>query len=57
MVRAIPRLSISPAARLALVAIALCPAAVSAQAYQCRIPLNLPMARAVMPDALVNFPL
>ena len=56
MVRAIPRLSISPAARLALAAITLCPAAVSAQAYQCRIPLNLPMARAVMPDAPAQRP-
>ena len=50
MVRAIPRLSISPAARLALAAIALCPAAVSAQAYQCRVPADLPVARPAMPD-------
>ena len=50
MDRAIPALSTS-AAWLALAAALLCPAAASAQAYQCRIPGNLPAARPVSPDS------
>lgn len=50
MGRVIPRLSTSIAVRLALAAVALCPAAASAQAYQCRVPGNLPSARPVVPD-------
>ena len=50
MGRVIPRHSISVAARLALAVAALSPAAASAQAYQCRIPANVPAARPVLPD-------
>ena len=50
MDRAIPALSTS-AAWLALAAALLCPATASGQAYQCRIPGNLPAARPVVPDA------
>ena len=50
MDRAIPALSTS-AAWLALAAALLCPAVAGAQAYQCRIPGNLPAARPISPDA------
>ena len=50
MDRAIPALSTS-AAWVALAAALLCPATASGQAYQCRIPGNLPAARVVRPDA------
>ena len=50
MGRAIPRLSISDAAWLALAVAALSPATAWAQAYQCHMPANVPAARPVLPD-------
>ena len=51
MDRAIRRLSIRAVAWLTVAALALCPAHGWAQAYQCRIPADLPAASPITPDA------